>query len=58
MDTKQIMKIFEDTAYVRMGGSEAELKCANYLVDKCAEMGLTATIESFPVQMAMQLLHI
>ena len=52
MDAKQIMKIFEDTAYVRMGGSEAELKCANYLVDKCAEMGLTATIESFPVQMA------
>ena len=52
MDAKQIMKIFEDTAYVRMGGSEAELKCANYLVDKCAQMGLTATIESFPVQMA------
>ena len=39
MDTKQIMKIFEDTAYVRMGGTEAELKCANYLVGKCAEMG-------------------
>ncbi len=52
MDAKQIMQIFEDTAYVRMGGSEAELKCANYLVSKCAEMGLTATIESFPVQMA------
>ena len=52
MDAKQIMKIFEDTAYVRMGGTEAELKCANYLVGKCAEMGLSATIESFPVQMA------
>ena len=52
MDAKQIMKIFEDTAYVRMGGTEAELNCANYLVAKCAEMGLTATIESFPVQMA------
>ena len=52
MDAKQIMQIFEDTAYVRMGGSEAELKCANYLVGKCAEMGLAATIESFPVQMA------
>ena len=52
MNTKEIMKIFEDTAYVRMGGTEAELKCANYLVDKCAEMGMTATIESFPVQMA------
>ena len=52
MNAKQIMKIFEDTAYVRMGGTEAELKCANYLVGKCAEMGLSATIESFPVQMA------
>ena len=52
MDAKQIMKIFEDTAYVRMGGSEEELKCANYLAGKCAELGLTATIESFPVQMA------
>ena len=52
MNANQIMKIFEDTAYVRMGGTEAELQCANYLVDKCAEMGLTATIESFPVQMA------
>ena len=24
-------KIFEDTAYVRMGGSQEELKCAEYL---------------------------
>ena len=52
MNAKEIMKIFEDTAYVRLGGTESELKCANYLVDKCAEMGMTATIESFPVQMA------
>ena len=52
MDAKQIMQIFEDTAYVRMGGSEEELKCANYLAQKCADMGLTATLESFPVQMA------
>ena len=52
MDATQIMKIFEDTAYVRMGGTEAELKCANYLKDKCAEMGLTAHLETFPVQMA------
>ena len=52
MDAKQIMKIFEDTAYVRTGGSEAELKCANYLADKCAAMGLAAKLESFPVQMA------
>ena len=52
MDAKQIMKIFEDTAYVRMGGSAEELKAAQYLQEKCAEMGLNATIEPFEVDMA------
>lgn len=52
MDAKQIMKIFEDTAYIRTGGSEAELRCARYLADKCAEMGLEARIEAFDVPMA------
>ena len=52
MDSKQIMKIFEDTAYVRMGGTDAELKAAEYLKAQCAAMGLEAHLESFPVQMA------
>ena len=52
MNAKSIMQIFADTAYVRMGGSEEELRCARYLVDKCAEMGLSAKIEAFPVEMA------
>ncbi len=52
MDAKQIMKIFEDTAYVRMGGSEAELRAAKYLQGKCAQLGLEATIEGFEVDMA------
>ena len=47
-----IMKIFADTAYVRMGGSNEELRCAEYLKEQCAAMGLEATIEGFPVQMA------
>jgi hypothetical protein len=46
------MKIFEDTAYVRMGGSPEELRCAEYLKDCCAQMGLEATIEPFEVDMA------
>ena len=46
------MKIFEDTAYVRMGGSEEELRAARYLAEKCAEMGLDAKLESFDVDMA------
>ena len=52
MDAKQIMKIFEDTAYVRMGGSQEELRCAEYLKQCCAEMGMEAALESFPVDMA------
>lgn len=52
MDAKQIMKIFEETAYVRMGGSMEELKAAEYLKEKCEELGLTARIEPFDVDMA------
>ena len=52
MNAKQIMKIFEDTSYVRTGGSPEELRAAEYLKDKCAEIGLTATIEAFDVDMA------
>ena len=52
MNAKSIMQIFADTAYVRMGGSPEELRCAEYLVAKCAELGLSAHIESFPVDMA------
>ena len=52
MDAKQIMKIFEDTAYVRRGGSMEELKAAEYLKAKCAELGFAAEIVPFDVDMA------
>lgn len=52
MNTSQINQIFADTAYVRMGGSESELKCANYLKEKCAQMGVEAYLEEFEVDMA------
>ena len=52
MDANQIMKIFEETAYVRMGGSTEELKAAQYLQGKCAELGLEAEIVPFEVDMA------
>ena len=52
MQADKIMKIFSDTAYVRMGGSEAELKCAQYICDLCAEFGQTARIVPFEVDMA------
>lgn len=52
MDLNMIDQIFMDTAYVRTGGSAEELRCAQYLRDKCAEMGLTAHLEAFEVDMA------
>ena len=52
MNAKQIMKIFKETAYVRMGGSAEELQTAQYLQEKCAQLGLEATIEAFEVDMA------
>lgn len=47
-----IERIFNETAYVRMGGSPQELKCAEYLVDECKKLGLDAGIEAFEVPMA------
>ena len=52
MNKKKVMKLFRDTAYVRMGGTAEELRCAEYLKAQCAELGLEATIEPFKVQMA------
>ena len=52
MNANQIMKIFEDTAYVRMGGTAEELKAAEYLKDQCAKLGLEAQIVPFQVDMA------
>ena len=52
MNAKEIMKIFEDTAYVRMGGSDSELRCAKYLAEYCEKFGMKAEIEAFPVDMA------
>jgi len=51
MDANRIMEIFRETAYVRTGGSAEELQCARYLQQRCADLGLKATLESFPVEM-------
>ena len=52
MTLQQMKQIFEDTAYVRMGGSEEELRCAKYLQAQVEKMGLKAEIENFEVDMA------
>ena len=61
MNVKQIEQIFLDTAYVRMGGRPEELKCAEYLLEKCKEiqkkceksgMSAQAELASFEVDLA------
>ena len=52
MNPKEIMQIFEDTAYVRMGGRPEELRCAEYLQQCCADLGLEAKLEAFEVDLA------
>ena len=52
MTSDQIMQIFHDTAYVRMGGTQEELKTAEYLRQRVADMGLEASLEAFSVDMA------
>ncbi len=52
MNAEKIMQIIRDTAYVRTGGSDEELACANYLKNVADEMGIPAHLEEFPVNMA------
>lgn len=52
MEIKDIMQIFEDTAFIRTGGSSEEYRAAQYLQKKCAEFGCHANLEAFPVDMA------
>lgn len=52
MELNKINRIFADTAYVRMGGSEEELRAAEYLQGVCREMGIDAYLEEFEVDMA------
>ena len=52
MEIQKINQIFDDTAYVRMGGDPEELRCAEYLKGVCAEFGCEAEIRAFDVDMA------
>ncbi len=52
MDAKNIARLFEQTAYIRTGGSAEELKCAEFLGAECEKFGAHAKIEPFDVEMA------
>lgn len=52
MRSKQIEKIFRDTAYVRMGGTAEEKRVAEYIKEVCSGFGGEAYFEEFEVDMA------
>ena len=52
MKPECIDKIFQETAYIRTGGSPEELQAAQYLQAQCAAFGCDAKLESFDVDMA------
>ena len=52
MDASKIMQILKDTAYIRTGGSQEELRCAQYLMKCCSQLGLQAKLEPFAVQVS------
>lgn len=52
MNANEMMKILEETAYVRTGGSAEELRCARYIQEKVAGFGLQTTLQPFDVPMA------
>ena len=52
MDLNTITRIFEETAYVRTGGSAEELRCAKYIQAECAKFGCQAQLEAFEVDWA------
>ena len=49
MNAENIMKVFSDTAYIRVGGRPGEKKAAEYLRRQVAEFGLEAALEPFDV---------
>ena len=52
MNLKSIRQILKDTDFIHTGGSDEELRVAEYLKARAEALGATAHIEPFPVAMA------
>ena len=52
MNAKEMMKMLQDTAYVRTSGTSEELRCAEYIRDRISDLGLQADLQPFDVPMA------
>ena len=51
MANQWLEQLFDETDCVRMSGTEAETRTAEYLKNLCEKLGATARIDSFPVPM-------
>ena len=54
INIKNIRQILDETSYERVAGTENEFKCANYLVNKCKELGFEARLEGFDIRIHTQ----
>ena len=52
MDLSTITRLFDETAYIRTGGSPEELRCAEYIRNECSKFGCEAYLEAFQVDWA------
>ena len=52
MELSKLRQTLTDNAYIRTGGSAEEKRCAEYIQAVCAELGLQARLEAFPVALA------
>ncbi len=52
MNQRQIQKIINEAGFIRISATPEEQKIADYLLNKCLEMGVDARIEDFEVPVA------
>ncbi len=52
MNRDKIRQILKDTDFVHTSGTPQERQVAEYLAERCRELGVEARLEAFPVEMA------
>lgn len=52
MKVKDVKQILKDTAYTHTAASPEEMKCLEYLQERCARIGLQTKVEAFPIERA------
>lgn len=52
MNHEKMKRLFDSTNYIRRGGTEKELECANFIKSEIEKLGLEAHFEEFEVQSA------